>query len=164
MIKTKQNRKWKISYGVLERWTLCFSLNKYHKLKVKQWRVGARGRKKRAFFVLFILSEGNFFEICALSQCIVYSIHFQNIHTFTYQKTLLHTLLLLVFKIVESLQRILKFSHRLKTTTKIFKHSLSQRLCIDCYVYAIFNLIEMVMLSPQKQYEQTSSDNFRVFF
>ena len=34
--------------------------------------------------------------------------HFQNIHTFTYQKTLLHTLLLLVFKIVESLQCILK--------------------------------------------------------
>ena len=36
----------------------------------------------------------------------VYWIHFQNIHTLTYQKTLLHTLLLLVFKIVESLQYI----------------------------------------------------------
>ena len=33
--------------------------------------------------------------------------HFENIHTFTYQKTLLHTLLLLVFKIVENLQYIL---------------------------------------------------------
>ena len=31
-----------------------------------------------------------------------------NIYTSTYQKTLLHTLLLLVFKIVENLQSILK--------------------------------------------------------
>ena len=29
-------------------------------------------KKKRAFFVQFILSEGNFFKICVLSQCIVY--------------------------------------------------------------------------------------------
>ena len=38
---------------------------------------------KRAFFVPFILSEGNFF----------YSVlnNFQNIHTFTYQKILPHT-------------------------------------------------------------------------
>ena len=32
----------------------------------------------------------------------------QNIYTFTYQKTLLHTLLLLPFKIVKSFQCILK--------------------------------------------------------
>ena len=36
-----------------------------------------------------------------------YWINFQNIYTFTYQKSLLHTLLLLLFKIVESLQCIL---------------------------------------------------------
>ena len=36
--------------------------------------------------------------------------HFQNIHTFIYQKALLHTLLLLVFKIIESLQCILKLT------------------------------------------------------
>ena len=68
---------------------------------------GTRQRKKRAFFVPFILSEGTFFKICVLSQCIVYRVHFQNIHIFTYQKALLHTLLLLVFKIVESHQCIL---------------------------------------------------------
>ena len=39
---------------------------------------------------------------------IVYWVHFQNIHTFTYQKVLLHALLLLVLKIVQSLQCILK--------------------------------------------------------
>ena len=106
-IKTKRNRKWKIPHTVLERRTLCFSSYKNSKLKVKLWWVGARERKKRAFFVPFILSEGNFFNICVLSQCIVYWIHFQNIHTFTYQKTSLHTLLLLDFEIVESLQFIL---------------------------------------------------------
>ena len=88
LIKTKWNRKWKIPHTVLERQTLCFSLNKNCKLKVKLWWVGARERKKRAFFVSFILSEGNFFNICVLSQCKVHWIHFQNIHTFTYQKTL----------------------------------------------------------------------------
>ena len=35
--------------------------------------------------------------------------HFQNIRTFTYHKTFLHTLLLLVFKIVQSLNLRLKF-------------------------------------------------------
>ena len=65
-------------------------------------------KKKRCIFynVRFILSEGNFFSICVLSQCIVYWKYFQNIYTFTYQKTLLHTLLLLEFKIVESLHFI----------------------------------------------------------
>ena len=64
--------------------------------------------KKRAFFVPLILFEGNFFNICVWSQCITYWIHFQNIQTFTYQKTLLHTLLLLAFKTVESFQGIFK--------------------------------------------------------
>ena len=52
----------------------------------------------RTFFVPFILSKGIFFNICVLSQCIVYWIHFQNVHTFTYQKTLLHTLFCLFLK------------------------------------------------------------------
>ena len=42
------------------------------KLKVKLRLVGAYKRKKRAIFVLFILSKGNFFKICVLSQCIAY--------------------------------------------------------------------------------------------
>ena len=91
LIKAKQNRKWKIPHKVLER-TLCFSSYKNRKLKVKLRWVGARGRKERAFLVPFILSEWNYFNICVLSQCIVHWIHFQNIHIFTYQKTILHTL------------------------------------------------------------------------
>ena len=67
--------------------------------KVKLWWVWASERKKSAFFVTFSSSEGNLFNVCVLCQCIMYWIHFQNIkHTFTYQKTLLHKLLLLVLK------------------------------------------------------------------
>ena len=47
--------------------------------------------KRGYVFVLLILSKRILFNICVLSQCIVYGIRFQNIHTFTYQKTLLHT-------------------------------------------------------------------------
>ena len=108
VIKTEQNQKWKIPHTVLERRTLCFSSCKNRKLKVRKWWVGARERKNRTFFVPFILSKGNFFKICVLSQCIGSWIHFRNIHNFTNQKTLLHTLLLLVPKIVESLPCILK--------------------------------------------------------
>ena len=42
-------------------------------VKVKLWWVGACKRKKREFFKLFILSEGKFFKICVLSQCIEYT-------------------------------------------------------------------------------------------
>ena len=55
-------------------------------------------KKKRAFFVPLILSEENFFNICVLSQCILYWIRFQNIYTLIYQKTLLHTLFCLFWK------------------------------------------------------------------
>ena len=80
--------------------------------ELKLWWVGAYERKKRTFFVpfFFFSPKEMFFNICVLSQCIVCWIRFQNIHTITYQKTLLHTLLLLVFKIVKRLQCILKSS------------------------------------------------------
>ena len=103
LIKTKCNWKWKIPQIVLGRRTLCFNSYKNNKSEVKLWWVGARERKKRAFFVPFLLPEGNYLKIYVLFHYIVYWIHFQNIHAFTYRKTLLHTLLLLVFKIVKSL-------------------------------------------------------------
>ena len=70
--KTKLNRKWKIPPTVLERRTLRFSSSKNCKLKVNLWLAGAHQRKERAFFVQFILSQGRFFKIRVLSQCIVY--------------------------------------------------------------------------------------------
>ena len=86
------------------------SRNKNCEFKVKLWWVGAGERKKSAFFVTFILSEGNFFNICVLSQCIVYWMNVQNIYTLTCQKTnIIPYTFLLVFVIVESLQCILNF-------------------------------------------------------
>ena len=82
--------------------------------------------KKRAFFVPFILFEENFFKICVLLQRVVYWIYFQNIQTFTYQKTLLCILLLFAFKKVESFQCILKWrfnpSKRLRSCYTKLKH------------------------------------------
>ena len=59
-------------------------------------------KKKRGHFCTGYFFRRKFFNIFVLSHCILYLIHFQNIDTFTYQKALLHALLLLVFKIVES--------------------------------------------------------------
>ena len=137
---------------MLERQTLCFSSYKNHILKVK-WLVGARERKNRAFFVPFILSEGNFLNICILSRCIVYWIHFQNIHTFTYQKTLHHKLLLLVFKIVESLQCILKGKSfpddRIVDMTISYKNEdpwYKENHCsYDCFPISISKIFERVI-------------------
>ena len=128
----KQNRKWKIPHTGLERQTLCFSSYKNHKLKVKLWWVGARERKKRAFFVPFILSEGNFFNICVLSQCKVYWIHFQNIHTFTYQITLLHTIFCLFLKSLKAFIVSLSFlgtMESMKTAKLLLKKCKVIRLC-----------------------------------
>ena len=61
LIKTRRNRKWKIPHTASERWTLRFISHKNCELKVKRWWVGARERKKGAFFVKFIFSEGFFF-------------------------------------------------------------------------------------------------------
>ena len=51
--------------------------------------------------------KGVFLRFAFLSMYSVL-IHVQNLHTFTYKETLLNTLLLLVSKIVESLQCVLK--------------------------------------------------------
>ena len=64
--------------------------------------------KKKERIVKFVLSKENYFNICVLSYCVVYSIKLLEYIYFTYQKTLLRALLLLGFKIIESLQCILK--------------------------------------------------------
>ena len=74
--ETKRNRKWKIPHIVLERQTLCFG----------SYGVFFFLEENRVFFVPSILPKRNFLKLCLLSQCIVYWILFQNIHTFTYQK------------------------------------------------------------------------------
>ena len=105
--KMKRNRKWNISHSFRET-NLVPQPIEESQIKSKTVRSYSSRKKRKTFFVPFILSKGNFLKICVLSQCIVYWIHFQNIHTFTYPKILLHTHLLLVSKTDKSLQCILK--------------------------------------------------------
>ena len=93
-------------------------------------------RKKFALFVTFILSEGNLFSICVLFQCIVHWINSQDIYTFIYQKVLIHTLLLLAFKIVESLKnsailkKICEIHSRSNCSWMFFKKSVLKNFAI----------------------------------
>ena len=90
-----------------ERRALSFSSNKNLKLKVKLWWIGARERKKRAFFVPFILSKRHFFNICILSQCSVLNTR-SEYTCFYISKNITSYTFLLVFKVSKSLQCILK--------------------------------------------------------
>ena len=101
LIKMKRSRKWKIPLTVFERRALCFSSHKNCELKVELWWVRAH-EKKEGFFVPSIFSEGNFYNIYILSQCIVYwyiLLHIKKHYFLTF---------LLVFKIVETLPCIFK--------------------------------------------------------
>ena len=149
MVKTKQNRKRKIPHTVLERRIyLYFSSYKSRKLKVKLWWAGARKRKKRAYFVPFNLSEGNMFNICVLPQCIVYWIHFQNIHTFTNQKTLLHTLFCMFLKSSKAFsislrqwQKYDKFCGCVSKTVKCLGNILFNIDIMDLYLLPCFCIL-----------------------
>ena len=53
--------------------------------------------KKRAFLYRFSFVQKEIFSnVCVLSQCVVTWMHFRNIHSFTYQKTLLDTLCMIL--------------------------------------------------------------------
>ena len=58
---------------------LVFQLIYESQVKGKNLRSLSSCKKKKKFFLPFILSKGNVFDICVLSRCIVYWIHFQNI-------------------------------------------------------------------------------------
>ena len=62
------------------------------KIKNKTVMSWSSRNKTRAFFLPFILFKGHFFNTWFLSHWK----HFQNIHTFAYQKALLHTLFALL--------------------------------------------------------------------
>ena len=69
----------------------------------------SRKKKEGIFRTVYFVRRKKFLTFCFI----------QNINTFAYQKTLLHTLLLLVFKIVEILQCILNL---LKESTFVFSY------------------------------------------
>ena len=62
----------------------------------------------------FILSERNLFNICAIPQCIVYRIQFQNIYTFTYQKDITSNILFvcLLLKLSKAVSLYLRVTPR----------------------------------------------------
>ena len=84
---------------MLQDFKVCLTILRHKGLRM-QWRLifanVLRLSRIRLWIVYFIYFKTFFFNICVLSQCIVYWIHFENIHTFTYKKTLLHTLFCLV--------------------------------------------------------------------
>ena len=106
---TEMESKWKLPLTVLERRILCFSSYKNHKLKVKIRWVGPRERKRVHFLYLLFCPKEIFFNIRVLSKCKVYWTHFQNLHTLILKNITSYTFLL-VFKIVKSLQCILKWN------------------------------------------------------
>ena len=63
---------------------LVLQLIKELQIKSKTLMSWSSWKKNKGIFC----TEVNFFKIYALSQCIVYWMQFQNIHTFTYQKNI----------------------------------------------------------------------------
>ena len=83
--------------------------------------MGAPERKKRAFFVYIVYFVYCLFFIMFYLN-IVYWIHFQNIDTFIYQKTYTSYTFLIVLKIVENQQCILKNKYIFTSYQKILFH------------------------------------------
>ena len=163
MIKTQRNRKQKIPHIVLERQTLRFSPYKNRKLKVKLWWIGPREGEKREFFITFILFEGHFFNICVLSQCIVYWIHIQNIHIKKYYFIHFCCWFLKSSKAFSVSLRILSVnvskstvSWKLRIWSYLLKKSLNQNF-IFCIVLSIKVLFFIKFLSTKKNWFQKAN-------
>ena len=108
--KNETESKWKVPLTVLDRRTLCFSSSKNRKLNVKPGWVGARNRKRGHFFQRLFWPHGIFltFVFYLNLQCIEYTfriyilLHIKKYYSIPF--------CFLFFKIVESLQIILKVS------------------------------------------------------
>ena len=101
----------KIPHTVLETPTLFFSSYKNCELNIKSKTVVSRNsqKKKEGIFCTVYFVRSKFFNICVLSQFKMYIL--LNIYTFIfyiYFYKIIYTLLLLVSKIVESIQGIFK--------------------------------------------------------
>ena len=72
-------------------------------------------KKEEGIFCTNYFVRMKFFNIYVLSQCILYRIHFQNIHTFTYQKTLLHALFCMFLKSSKAFSVSLSVMYSLNT-------------------------------------------------
>ena len=89
-------------------------------------------KKKEDIFCICHLFCLLFIVYYVLSQCIVYWIHFQNIHTFVYRKTLYTSyIFLIVLKIAESQQCILKNKYTFTSYQKTLFDIDCQRISIN---------------------------------
>ena len=92
-------------------------------------------KKKGCIFFSVYFVRRNFFNICVLSQCIVYWINFQNIYTYytlTYQKTLPKVLKILFYLFLKSSEvfsvSLLGFSRAKKNKIKLsWEHVASEQ-------------------------------------
>ena len=126
---------------------MCFSSRKNCELKVKLMSWSSR-KKKGHFLQCLFYPKSFFFNICILFQCLVYLINFQNIYTFTYQKTLLHTLLLFFLKIAESLHCTLKFHIWENFASQVLgQNALVQSYCrIICFIFCLLDCCQFLPL------------------
>ena len=76
------------------------------------------------FYNVYFVRRKSFSHLCFTSVYSVLNI-FQNIYTFTCQKMLLHILLLLVFKIFESLQCILNLDDRCSQNASTYRRTVT---------------------------------------
>ena len=108
--------------------------------------------KRRHFLYCSFCPKGVFSEICVLSLCIVYWIHVQNIHTFTYQKHYFIHFCCLFLKLLKafsvSLKRYLWLIFLASKKPLTFFTTLSPCMNTVSFAFAIltFLLIESLVL------------------
>ena len=108
--------------------------------------------KREHFLYRLFCPEEIFFDICVLSQCIFHWTHFYNIHTFIYQKTLLHPFFCLFLKSVERLQCIFNRNSsqgRSEGTSSVAFDVLIINCQIEFINLFIFNCLRSNFCSPK---------------
>ena len=155
-----------INYDVLKSRSPCIWLNKntnFHKNETKSKMENPTNSFRETNLVLQLIKESQikcktvmswsswkkkevrrkFFNICVLSQCIAYGIHFQNIHVFTYQKVLFHRFFAKVFSVL--LNKGLLWS--------LWKENVIMRKNFFCKMKSLLRLIFGVSCDAKKPFK-----------
>ena len=126
----KKRMELKILQIASDRWTLCFSWYKNRKLKIKLLWVGACKRKKSKFLYRLFCPKETFLTTCFIS---IYSV-LTTLLEYTYfyiLKKHYFIYFLLAFKIVESLQCILKLNNQILIVFYNLKNYYSHLLMLE---------------------------------
>ena len=115
---------------------LCFRSYKNRKIEAKLWEVGAHQRKKRSFFVPFVLFQGIFLALMFYlnAWCIEYTFR---IYILLHIKKHYFIHSLLVFKIVKSLQCILTMQDEISSQfNKLkFQTAILEKTFVDFFIF-----------------------------